>query len=116
MIAERLLDAPPRLGFGEPSTLGPAPRLVIGTTPEVEAFLTRVGMAGMPDFVTGRGTARVWTARRGGGAPRLVVAADDRDALQALVRPLPHYGGKSYLVFNGRRAIDSSPLNRQFNQ
>ena len=122
-LAERLLDAPPRLGSGEPSTLGTAPRLVIGTTPEVEAFLARVGMAGVPDLVTGRGTARVWTARRGGGAPSLVVAADDGDALKALVRPLPHYGGKSYLVFNGGRAIDhgvwtidSSPLSRRFDQ
>ena len=27
-------------------------------------------------------------------------------ALAATVGPLPHYGGRSYVVFDGRRAID----------
>jgi len=50
----------------------------------------------------------------------LVVQADDAEALGALLRPLPHYGGRSYLVFEDRRAVDTgvwpvldSPLSRR---
>jgi hypothetical protein len=53
----------------------------------------------------------------------LVVAADDITALEALLRPLPHYGGKSYLVFEGRRAAETdiwpvteSPLSRKLDR
>ena len=49
----------------------------------------------------------------------LIVTAADGTALAALLRPLPHYGHKSYAVFQGRRAIDTgiwpvpgSPLRR----
>ena len=35
-----------------------------------------------------------------------LVAADNLAALQALGRPLPHYGSRSYVVFDGPKAID----------
>ncbi len=119
-LAGRMLDTPARFGPAEPSKLPPAPLLIIGVTPQVESFLSRAGIGGVPDSLAGRGTARVWTARRDGGAPLLVVAADDAEALAALLRPLPHYGGKSHLVFEGRRAVETgiwpvldSPLSRR---
>lgn len=119
-LAARLLDTPVQLGPDDPSELERAPLLIVGTTPQVEAFLARAGLDGVPDSLAGRGTARVWTARRGNGEPLLVVAVDDVQALEALLRPLPHYGGKSYLVFDGRRAVDmgtwpvlQSPLSRR---
>ena len=69
--------------------------------------------------LAGKGTARVWTARTDAGAGVLVIAADDRAALEALMRPLPHYGRQSYLVFQGREAVErgvwpsgDSPLRR----
>ena len=34
----------------------------------------------------------------------LVISADDAAALQTLLRPLPHYGGQSYVLFEGGRA------------
>jgi hypothetical protein len=34
----------------------------------------------------------------------LVISADDGAALQGLLRPLPHYGGQSYVLFDGGRA------------
>ena len=65
----------------------------------------------------------MWTARQSTGTPLLVVAADDAAALEALLRPLPHYRGKSYLVFEGRRAAEKgiwpvlrSPLSRRFDR
>lgn len=119
-LAERLLDTPVRIGSADPSELEAAPLLIVGTTPNVETFLARAGMDGVPDILAGRGTSRVWTARQDNDLPLLAVAADDIQALEALLRPLPHYGGKSYLVFEGRSAVDTgtwlvadSPLSRQ---
>ena len=96
------------------------PLLLIGTTAEVEAALAGAGLEGPPPSLAGRGTARVWTARRPDGHPLLAVAAEDTEALAALLRPLPHYGRKSYLVFEGRRSLETgiwsatdSPLSRR---
>ncbi len=122
-LAERLLDTTARFGSADASELEPNPLLVIGTTPQLESFLSRVGLDGVPESLAGRGTARVWAARQSTGAPLLVIAADDAAALEALLRPLPHYGGKSYLVFDGRRALETgiwpvqhSPLSRRFDR
>jgi hypothetical protein len=48
----------------------------------------------------------VWTADRKSRTPLAVVSARDADALRALLRPLPHYGAQSWLVFDGARAVD----------
>ena len=39
---------------------------------------------------------------------------DDVTALQSLLRPLPHYGGQSYVLFDGGRAVERGiwPLTR----
>lgn len=122
-LAERLLDTPTRFGSIEAPKLPPAPLLIIGITPQLESFLSRAGLDGVPDSLAGRGTARAWTAQRDAGAPLLVVAADGVEALEALLRPLPHYGGKSYLVFEGGRALETgiwpvthSPMSRRFDR
>jgi hypothetical protein len=119
-LAGRMLDTPPRFGTVEPSGSAPHPLLIIGLASQVEAMLGSAGLDAVPESLAGRGTARVWTDRRRNGAPILVVMADDAEALEALLRPLPHYGGKSYLVFEGRRAVDmgvwpvrDSPLSRR---
>jgi len=122
-LAERMLDTSVRFGSADAAELAPNPLLIIGITSQVEALLARFELDGVPEALAGRGTARVWTARRNGAAPLLVVAADDVTALEALLRPLPHYGGKSYLVFEGRRALETgtwpvprSPLTRRFDR
>jgi aminopeptidase N len=97
------------------------PLLVVGTTPEVFSALAAAGLAAVPAELSGRGTARVWAARDAGGRPAAVVAAADATALAQLARPLPHYGSRSYLVFEGSRAVDKgvwpagpSPLRLEF--
>ncbi len=105
-LAERTLDSPPRFQVSAPAHLPANPVLLIGTAARVSAFLQRAGLAGVPDVLAGRGTARVWAGRHGDAWPLVVVAADDAPALEALLRPLPHYGGKGYLVFQGRTAVD----------
>jgi len=119
-LAEDLLDTSPRFATTASAVPASVPLLIVGLMADVNAFLSRADLAGIPDALAGRGTARVWTARRSGSAPLLVVAADDLDALEALRRPLPHYGGKSYLVFEGSRALETglwpvtdSPLSRR---
>ena len=89
-------------GAGVPAEV---PLLVVGTTGEVAAALAAAGLPAVPDEVRGRGTARVWTARANGARFLAVVAGDDAAALARLARPLPHYGAKSFLVFDGRKAI-----------
>lgn len=104
-LAERLADGKPRIAAADRADPA-APLAVIGTADEVDRLLARLGLPPLPDSLKGRGTARVWTARTPQGRPLLVVAADDAAALQALLRPLPHYGRQSWLVFEGARAVD----------
>ena len=115
-LAGRLLDTPPQLIDAEADAADDHPLLLIGTAEQVRPMLRRTGFARRLD---GAGTARAWTIRRPNGQPALIVTAADGDALGALLRPLPHYGRKSYAVFQGRRAIDTgvwpvpdSPLRR----
>ena len=84
-LAGRMLDAAGSEADVEDGLPGDAPLLLIGTTAEVEAALAAAGLEGTPASLAGRGTARVWTARRPGGQPLLAVAADDTEALAALL-------------------------------
>jgi len=51
------------------------------------------------------GTARVWAARASGGKRFVFVVADTPAALAAMQRALPHYGRRSWLVFQDDRVI-----------
>ncbi|HYD68458.1 M1 family metallopeptidase [Azospirillum sp.] len=118
-LADRLMEGRARV-VGPDRTDAGEPLLLLGTQEGVERLLRAYRMEGAPEAVAGRGTARVWTARTARGQPALVVAATDPAALQALLRPLPHYGRQSWLVFDGARAMDrgvwppgDSPLRRR---
>lgn len=82
------------------------PIMIIGTHSEVAASLASAGLPGRPATLSGQGSAQVWTVWRPAGAPLAVIAADDAQALQALMRPLPHYGSQSWLIFAGPRNVD----------
>ena len=117
-LAARLLDRPEETSLGE---VGAKPLLLVGNTSEIAALLAEAGWQTVPESLVARGTARAWTLQRENGAPVFVVAANDAPSLVALMRPLPHYGGKSWLVFEGRRAIETgvwrvedSPLSVRF--
>jgi hypothetical protein len=55
--------------------------------------------------VRGKGSAQAWTVRRPDGFTLAVVSAGDMAALSALIRPLPHYGRQSYVLFQGAKLI-----------
>ncbi|MBL8407952.1 MAG: M1 family peptidase [Candidatus Accumulibacter sp.] len=79
--------------------------MLIGTPSEVDAALLASGLPKPSDALEKngeRGSARVWTVER---VPLLAVVATDAAALRALARPLPHYGGQSWLLFDGGRVI-----------
>jgi hypothetical protein len=38
--------------------------------------------------------------------PVAVVSVSDAESLEALARPLPHYGAQSYLILDGGRVIE----------
>jgi hypothetical protein len=85
---------------------GAEPILLAGLHADVDAALARAGLPARPATLAGRGSAQVWTVAREAGPPLAVVSARDADALRALLAPLPHYGAQSWLVFDGRRAVD----------
>jgi hypothetical protein len=103
-LARRLLDYPPK--FAEEATLpGEPPLLVIGLPADVDAFLDRQHLSKRPESLGGKGTAQVWTASRANGKTVVVVSGENAEALLALLRPLPHYGRQSYLIFDGAKAV-----------
>ena len=104
-LAARVLDHPPRLGPGG-GQAGAAPLLLIGLTGEVDAALRQMGLPPRPERLGVRGTAQVWTDSQPNGKALAVVSAASAEALLALLRPLPHYGRQSYLVFDGASAVE----------
>ena len=102
-LAAKLQDHSPRFvaAVRPPQT---APLLVIGLQREMDAWLAKHRLPVRPSQVGNAGTAQVWTARSDSGHTIAVISAADAPALQALVRPLPHYGRQSYIVFNGSKA------------
>jgi aminopeptidase N len=102
MLAERLFESP----YREVQALnGNAPVLIMGLHEELDRALARLSLPPRPALLTGKGSAQVWTVQ-GSASPVAVVSAKDEAALEALVRPLPHYGAQSYLAFEGARAIE----------
>jgi hypothetical protein len=104
-LSGRVLDARPHMidkgATGLPDGM---PTLVVGRDAAVDDWLARHGLPPRPALAAG--SAHVWAARSGAGVPYAVVAARDAAALTALRRPLPHYGGQSWLVFEAARATD----------
>jgi len=104
-LARGLLDHPPT--FAEPGGLpARAPLLVIGLALDVDRLLGCANLPARPERVGTRGTAQIWTAYQANGKALAVISAENMDALRALLRPLPHYGRQSYLIFEGPRAVE----------
>jgi hypothetical protein len=102
-VATAFFERPPEL-FASGEDLPDRPILLIGTSGEVAALLTRNGLPAPPGLT--EGSARAWAARSLDGNPYAVVQADDAEALRQIAGPLPHYGSQSFIVFRGRRAVE----------
>jgi hypothetical protein len=114
VLAKRLLDNPPRfLAAGQ--SPGPAqPLLLITSAQRLAGQLERLQLKLPADLPKVDHGAAVWTARLANNTPVLVVSAESTAELQALLRPLPHYGGQSYVLFDKGRALSRGlwPLSR----
>jgi aminopeptidase N len=83
------------------------PLLVIGLDDQVDRWLASQQLPTRPEVLRGRGSAVVWMAALPQEKSMAVVSARNAEALAALLRPLPHYGRKSYVVFDGIKAVES---------
>ena len=81
------------------------PLLVLGSAKQFDHLIASLQLPARPPEISGRGTGRAWTVRKKGGTAVLLVETDDAEALRAMMRPLPHYRSKSYIIFEGRRAV-----------
>jgi hypothetical protein len=99
-LAARLLDAKPDSVLAALPARGPV--LIVGKAGELDAWLAMQGLPPRPDLKDG--SARVWAGRDKQGRAYVAIAVADIAALKALMRPLPHYGRQSWLVFDGPRA------------
>jgi hypothetical protein len=105
-LANRLFEVPPQAAAFDDMGRGGEPLLLLGLHAEVDAALANAGLPSRPAALVGRGSAQVWTVERATAAPLAVVSAEGADALRALLRPLPHYGGQSWLVFERDRVLE----------
>ncbi len=106
----RLFENAPRTIASDELRLGHEPVLLVGLRADVDAALAKAGLPAMPASLAaqaGAGTAQVWTVEHALGPPLAVIAASDAIALNALLRPLPHYGAQSWLLFNGSHLLAS---------
>lgn len=104
-LAGSLMDMAPRFEQLEQADASDRPLMLITATANLTEQLAKLGLQ-MPAELTGSTwSAAAWTARLANGNPVLIVSADDAAALQTLLRPLPHYGGQSYVLFAAGRAV-----------
>lgn len=104
-LAESLFEAAPQIVSMNEASQGNEPVLLVGLHADVDAALAHAGLPRRPARLN-RGSAQVWTFDRGSGPPVAVISASDAASLRALMRPLPHYGSQSWLIFDGSRAIE----------
>ena len=105
-LAERLFERAGRGSAAPPATSRNPVTLVVGLHADIDAWLASAGETPRPaGLAPDSGTAQVWTLRGRNGRTNIMVSARDASSLAALLRPLPHYGRQSWLVFEGARVI-----------
>lgn len=104
-LAARFFERPPRVVNRAALSSARDPVLLVGTHAAIDATLAHAGLPPRPASLGARGTAQVWTLREGARSIA-VVSARDPAALAALERPLPHYGGQSWLLAEGSRVFE----------
>jgi hypothetical protein len=113
-LAARLFEAEPQIESLSRAVNPPRPLLLIARREDLPQLLARLQLAIPEQLPSGDYRAAAWTARLPGGKPVLVISAADAAELRALLRPLPHYGGQSYVLFADGRALDQGiwPITR----
>jgi len=80
--------------------------LLIAPFAQLPAQLARLGIAPPAALPEIDYRAAAWSARLANNTPVLVVAAESAQALQSMLRALPHYAGQSYVLFDAGRVVE----------
>ena len=113
-LTVRLLDVEPRFDSLSALQDSAQPLLLIATSARLAGQLAQLRLEQPPELPDMAHAAGAWTTRRANGAPVLVIVAENAAELASLLRPLPHYGGQSYVLFAAGRAVSRGiwPLTR----
>lgn len=102
-LLDRMLDG--EATFERPGTApGASPLVVIGTPSDVATHRARHRLGPLPDPILGARGETIW-AERCGAFTCVTIVARNAAALEALARPLPHYGKQSWLTFENGKAV-----------
>ena len=104
-LASKLQHRSPKINAST-DKLPAVPMLVIGLQQQVDAWLMKNNLPARPESVANKGSAQAWTFSHPNGSTLAMVSARDAASLEALIRPLPHYGRQSYVIFDGRKMIE----------
>lgn len=80
--------------------------IVAGPQELVRAYIAEKDLPPTPQDVDGKGDARAWMARSSDGRTWLFVEADTPAAFEGLIRVLPHYKRRSYVVMERGRTLN----------
>ncbi|MCV2216473.1 M1 family metallopeptidase [Thauera sp. Sel9] len=105
-LARRFFERPVRTVGPEALRGGGDAVLLVGTHAAVDRLLADAGLPPRPALAERQHSAAVWTVQASPGPALAVASARDADALTALQRPLPHYGGQSWLIAEGARVLE----------
>jgi aminopeptidase N len=113
-LASRLLEYTPRILEPGQSPESAQPLLLITSKDRLAEQLEQLQLQVPDELADANYGAAAWTARLANNTPVLVISAASTAQLQALLRPLPHYGGQSYVLFDEGRAQNRGmwPLSR----
>lgn len=103
-LASALMDAQTRFDSLAAARQSDNPLLLITTNDRLAEDLNLLGLEPPSALPKVSYSAEVWTTRRADGAAVLVVSAANTTELNSLLRPLPHYRGQSYVLFEAGRA------------
>lgn len=104
-LASRLMDTQPRFDDLAAAQQPGTSLLLITTNDRLTEDLKQLQLERPSALPKGVYSAEAWTTRRADGAAILVVSAANAEDLELLLRPLPHYGGQSYVLFEAGRAL-----------
>jgi hypothetical protein len=104
-LAVRLMDVEPRFDSLSALQDSDQPLLLIADSDDLAEQLAQLRLEQSPELPDMAHSAGAWTVRRANGVPVLVVMAENAAELKSLLRPLPHYGGQSYVLFTEGRAV-----------
>ena len=99
------MDVEPRFDSLSALQKSDQPLLLIADSSNLAEQLAQLRLGQLAELPEVAYSAGAWTARRANGAPVLVVSAENTAELESLLRPLPHYGGQSYVLFTAGRAV-----------